>query len=75
MNHYVNIFRRWWLCLPWILVYGLYIIGLFASGIVAFYQLANKLKLIGLLPLAYGQISIRLPLVIPIPPVYQVVSC
>ena len=47
--------RRWWLCLPWIILYGLNIIGLFASGIVAFYQLTNNLKLVGLLPLAYGQ--------------------
>ena len=48
--------RRWWLCLPWIILYGLNIIGLFASGIVAFYQLTNNLKLVGLLPLAYGQL-------------------
>jgi len=46
--------KRWWLCLPWIILYGLNIIGLFASGIVAFYQLTNNLKLVGLLPLAYG---------------------
>ena len=47
--------RRWWYCLPWIILYGLNIIGLFASGIIAFYQLDNELKLIGLLPIGYGK--------------------
>ena len=42
--------------LPWITLYGLNlnIIGLFASGIIAFYQLDNELKLIGLVPFGYG---------------------
>ena len=47
--------RRWWYCLPWIILYGLNTIGLFASGIIAFYQLDNELKLIGLLPIGYGK--------------------
>merc|ERR1712110_1041370 len=46
--------KRWWYCVPWILVYGLNTIGLFASGIIAFYQLDGQLKLIGLLPIGYG---------------------
>ena len=54
-NHYTPSIRRWWYCVPWILVYGLNTIGLFASGIIAFYQLDGQLKLIGLLPIGYGK--------------------
>ena len=50
-----NVVRRWWYCVPWVLVYGLNTVGLFASGIIAFYQLEDQLKLIGLLPIGYGQ--------------------
>ena len=52
----VCVIRRWWYCLPWIVIYALNTIGLFASGIIAFYQLDNQLKLMGILPIVYGKV-------------------
>jgi len=46
--------KRWWYCLPWVCIYGLDIICLYAGGIMAFYQLDGELKVVGLLPIFYG---------------------
>ena len=46
--------RRWWLCLPWIALYGLNIVALLAAGVVGLFQLPGTQKLFGLLPLGYG---------------------
>ena len=48
--------RRWWYCLPWVCIYGLDIICLYAGGIMAFYQLDGELKVVGLLPIFYGKL-------------------
>lgn len=37
---------------PWLIVYGLNILGLFGSSIFLFYTLDGNFKLIGLIPLA-----------------------
>ena len=39
---------------PWVLVYGANILGLFAGSIVAFYQMHGALKAIGVIPLTWG---------------------
>ena len=39
---------------PWVLVYGCNILGLFAGSIVAFYQMQGGMKSIGVVPLCWG---------------------
>ena len=39
---------------PWVLVYGVNILGLFAGSIVAFYQMEGSLKSLGVVPLFWG---------------------
>ena len=39
---------------PWVLVYGFNILGLFAGAIVAFYQMEGSLKSLGVVPLFWG---------------------
>jgi len=46
--------KRWWISIPWLLIYGIHTIGLLGAGIVAMFQLVGLNKLIGLIPLAYG---------------------
>ena len=42
--------------MPWVCIYGLDIICLYAGGIMAFYQLDGELKVVGLLPIFYGKL-------------------
>ncbi|XP_023326677.1 uncharacterized protein LOC111700093 [Eurytemora carolleeae] len=46
--------RRWWLSLPWIVMYGLNIIGLFTASLLSFFRLEDLSKIYGLVPLVYG---------------------
>ena len=39
---------------PWVLVYGCNILGLFAGSVVAFYQMEGSLKSLGVVPLFWG---------------------
>ena len=39
---------------PWIIVYGVNILGYFAAAIIMFYQLAGPWKALGMLPLTVG---------------------
>lgn len=47
-------FRRWGFMVPWIIVYGINILGLFTASIVIFYSMEGSLKALGLLPLTVG---------------------
>ena len=47
-------FRRWGFMVPWIIVYGVNILGYFAGAIIMFYQLAGPWKALGMLPLTVG---------------------
>ena len=50
----ISAFRRWGFMVPWVLVYGVNILGLFAGSIVAFYQMEGSLKSLGVVPLFWG---------------------
>ena len=39
---------------PWVIIYGLNILGLFTSSIVIFYSLEGGMKALGLVPLTVG---------------------
>ena len=40
--------------MPWVLIYGINILGLFTSSIVLFYSLEGGMKALGLLPFTTG---------------------
>jgi len=46
--------RRWGFMVPWVLIYGLNILGLFTSSIICFYSLEGGFKALGLIPLLIG---------------------
>jgi len=46
--------RRWSFMVPWIIIYGINILGLFTVSIVIFYSMEGGLKAFGLLPLFVG---------------------
>ena len=47
-------YRRWGFMVPWVLIYGLNILGLFTSSIICFYSLEGGFKALGLIPLLIG---------------------
>eukprot|EP00093_Oithona_nana_P005416 05416.XXX_143387_144555_1 [CDS] Oithona nana genome sequencing. len=46
--------RRWGFMVPWVIIYGLNILGLFTSSIVIFYSLEGGMKALGIFPLMLG---------------------
>ena len=50
----VNIYRRWSFMVPWIIIYGINILGLFTVSIVIFYSAEGGMKAFGVLPLFVG---------------------
>ena len=48
-------YRRWGFMVPWIIIYGINILGLFTASIVIFYSMEGGLKALGLLPLLVGK--------------------
>ena len=46
--------RRWGFMIPWLIVYGLNIIGYFAASIVIFYLGVGSTKACGVVPLIYA---------------------
>ena len=47
-------YRRWSFMVPWIIIYGINILGLFTVSIVIFYSAEGGMKAFGIFPLCVG---------------------